>query len=141
MSTFTVDMTIANLSLPKRRRRVSATVDTGATYTMLPRKIIEDLGCHPIGTRRVVLGDGREEEWPITAVQVTVNGQAGPTFCLVGPPGSAALLGAVTLEGFALGVDPIAQRLIPIRSYALTPSTSAASPGRARRRRRGRGSG
>jgi hypothetical protein len=27
------------------------------------------------------------------------------------------LLGAVTLEEFALGVDPIAERLIPIRSY------------------------
>jgi len=32
---------------------------------------------------------------------------------LVGP----ALLGAVTLEEFALSVDPVARRLVPVRSY------------------------
>jgi len=117
MSTFSVDITVANLNLPDRSRRVSVIVDTGATYMMLPREIIEDLDCQPIGSRRVLLANGREEEWPITAVQVTVDGQEGPTFCLIGPPGSAAWLGAVTLEGFALGVDPVAQQLIPVRSY------------------------
>ena len=118
MSTFSVDITVANLYVPDRGRRVSVTVDTGATYTMLPREIVEDLGCHPIGSRRVLLANGVEVEWPITAVQVTVDGQDGPTFSLIGPSGCPAVLGAVTLEGFALGVDPVAQRLIPVRGYA-----------------------
>ena len=119
MSTFNVDLTVANLNLPDRNRRVSAMVDTGATYTTLPLEIVEDLGCRTVGSRQVVLADGREEEWPMTYVWVTLDGRDGPTFCLIGPHGGPALLGAVTLEEFALGVDPIAKRLIPIRSYRL----------------------
>jgi clan AA aspartic protease len=117
MSTFNVDLTVAHPNRPERQRRVSAMVDTGATYTTLPRELIEDLGCRPIGSRQVVFADGREEEWPITQVWATVDGRDGVTFCLIGPRGSAALLGAVTLEEFAVGVDPIAERLIPVRSY------------------------
>ena len=123
MGTFNVDVTVGNLSDPSRNRRVSVMVDTGATYTTLPREIVEDLGCRPIGSRQVVLANGREEEWPIATVLLTVDGQEGPTFCLIGPADGPALLGAVTLEEFALGVDPVAKRLVPVRSYlgALRP--------------------
>ena len=105
------------MSQPTRNRRVSAMVDTGATYTTLPEEVVEVIGCPPIGSRQVVFADGREEAWPITCVWPTVDGREGSTFCLIGPRGGAALLGAVSLEEFALGVDPIAKRLIPIRSY------------------------
>ena len=65
----------------------------------------------------MLLANGhQEEDWPITAILITLDGQEGPTFCLVGPAGPA-LLGAVTLEEFAVGVDPIAKRLVPVRSY------------------------
>lgn len=65
----------------------------------------------------MLLANGREEDWPIATVLVTLDGQEGPTFCLIGPEGGPALLGAVTLEEFALGVDPVAKRLVPVRSY------------------------
>ena len=106
-----------NFREPARSRSLSVLVDTGATYTKLPRDIVEALGCEPIGTRRVLLADGREEEWPVTALSLTVDAQEGPTFCLISPRGGPALLGAVTLEEFALGVDPVGKRLVPVRSY------------------------
>lgn len=117
MGTFHVDVTVANLNDPARRRQVSLMVDTGATYTTLPRDLVDALGCPAIGARRVLLANGREEEWPIATIGVIVDGQEGPTFCLIGPPGGPALLGAVTLEEFALGVDPVAKRLVPVRTY------------------------
>ena len=117
MSILSVDVTVGNVGDPARNRRVSAMVDTGATYTTLPAEVVEAIGCPPVGSRQVVPADGREEEWPMTYVWVTVDGREGPTFSLIGPRGGPALLGAVTLEEFALGVDPIAKRLIPIRSY------------------------
>ena len=126
MSTFNVDLTVGNLSQPARNRRVSAMVDTGATYTTLPAEVAEAIGCPPVGSRQVVLADGREEEWPMTYVWVTVDGREGPTFSLIGLRGGHALLGAVTLEEFALGVDPIAKRLIPIRSYLARARRGAA---------------
>jgi len=117
VGTFRVEVTVRNLHDPTRGRTLSVLVDTGATYTTLPRDVVEPIGCQPIGTRRVVLANGREETWPVGVVLLTLEGQEGPTFCLIGPNGGPALLGAVTLEEFALGVDPVAKRLLPVRSY------------------------
>jgi len=39
-----------------------------------------------------------------------------PNFFLEGPPGSLALLGAMTLGGFALAPDPVNKRLVPVVS-------------------------
>jgi predicted aspartyl protease len=117
MGTFWVEVTVKNLRAPEWSRTLSLLVDTGATYTTLPRDVIEGLGCQPTGTRRILLANGREEEWPVGAVLMTLEGQEGPTFCLFGPNGGPALLGSVTLEEFALGVDPVAKKLVPIRSY------------------------
>lgn len=117
MGTFRVEVTVKNLRQPARSRTLSVLVDTGATYTTLPRDVVDALGCQPISTRRVLRADRREEEWPVAAVLLTLEGQEGPTFCLIGPNGGPALLGAVTLEEFALGVDPVAKRLVPVRTY------------------------
>jgi clan AA aspartic protease len=112
-----VEVTVRNLQDPGRTRTLSLLVDTGATYTTLPRDVVEAVGCQPISKRRVLLANGREEEWPVGAASLTLEGQELPTVCLIGPNGRPALLGAVTLEEFALSVDPVAKRLIPVRSY------------------------
>lgn len=117
MGTFRVEVTVKNLREPARSRTLSVLVDTGATYMALPRDVLDALGCQPIGTRRVLLANGREEEWPFGVVLLTLEGQELPTVCLIGPNGGPAILGAVTLEEFALGVDPVAKRLVPVRSY------------------------
>jgi clan AA aspartic protease len=120
MSTFNVVVTVANLSEPDRRRELALMVDTGATYTTLPQDIVDALGSRSVGTRRVLLASGREEEWPVAVIEITVGEQQLPTICLISPVGGPALLGAVTLEEFALGVDPVAQRLVPVRGYLMT---------------------
>ena len=117
MGTFRVEVTVANMSDAARSRVVSALVDTGSTYTTLPREIVQALGAEPIGTRRIRLGDGRKEQWPVTAVRLRLDGQEGPTFCLIGPSGGPTFLGAVTLEEFGLGVDPVARRLVPVTGF------------------------
>ncbi len=117
MGTFRVEVTLKNIHESARRQTLSLLADTVATYTTLPRTVAESLGCAPSGTRRVLLADGREEEWPIGLVLMTLENQELPTVCLIGPNGGPALLGAVTLEEFALSVDPVARRLVPVRSY------------------------
>jgi clan AA aspartic protease len=123
VGTFHVEMTVKNLHAPEHSRTVRALVDTGATYTTLPREIVDALRCQPIGTRRVLLANGREEEWPVAAVSLSLQGQEGPTFSLIGPNGGPALLGAVTLEEFALAVDPVAKKLVPVRVYLTASRT------------------
>lgn len=120
MSTFTVDARFRSPHDRRRAREVTALVDTGATWTTLPQDVVEAMGCARISERRVRLADGREETWPITIVLVTLEGQELPTICLIGPSGGPALLGAVTLEEFALSVDPFARRLVPVAGYLMT---------------------
>ena len=117
MGTFLVEPTFRNLHDRTRDRVVPVLVDTGTTWTALPQDIIDALGCAPISSRRVLRADGREETWPITVVLVTLEGQELPTICIITPRGSAGVLGAVTLEEFALGVDPVAHRLISVTGY------------------------
>ncbi|MBI3030658.1 MAG: aspartyl protease family protein [Candidatus Rokubacteria bacterium] len=52
MGTFAVEVTAKNLQDPRRHRTLSFLVDTGATYTTLPRDVVDELGCRPIGRRR-----------------------------------------------------------------------------------------
>jgi len=113
MGTFRIDVTVSNLTDRQRSLTLPLLVDTGATYTALPREVADTLGLEPIETRRVRLGDGRVESWPMAAILVRIDGREAPSLAWIGPPGSPALLGAVTLEEFALAVDPSARRLIP----------------------------
>ena len=118
MGTFRLEATVSNPRDPARSVTLPLLVDTGATYTTLPRDVADALGLEPIDTRRVRLADGREERWPIAPVLVRVDGGEGPSLALIGRAGGPALLGAVTLEELALGVDPSGQRLIPTTSLA-----------------------
>ncbi len=104
-------------------------VDTGATWTTLPRDVVEALDCAPVSHRRVRLATGRVETWPMTIVLVTLAAQELPTVCLVGPLAGPALLGAVTLEEFALSVDPVARRLVPVDGYLMASSCAPAVVG------------
>jgi len=45
---------------------------------------------------------------------VKVEGEMTYTICVFGEAGADALLGAFTLEGLGLGVDPVNQRLVPV---------------------------
>lgn len=98
-------------------RTFEALVDTGAGYSVVPRPILESLGCQPIRTQRVVLADGRAEEWVVSQVEVECEGRRATTPVLMGPPAGPILLGATTLEELGLGIDPLNRRLIPVDLY------------------------
>ena len=58
-------------------RRLEALVDTGAGYTVVPRPVLEALGCAPHRMQPVRFGDGRVEEWPVAEVEVECEGRRG----------------------------------------------------------------
>jgi clan AA aspartic protease len=108
----------------ERFEPVDALVDTGATYTWLPRDVLERLGVQPQGQRPFVLADGREVEYGVAWVRVRIDGQTEYSLCIFGEPGTDPLLGVFTLEAFGLGVDPVNRKLVPVRGY-LTPAREA----------------
>ena len=97
-----------------RLEAMKALVDTGATYTWIPRDILEDLGVVPEEDRPFVLADGREVRYQIAWVQIKIGERAQPTIAVFGERGSEPILGVVTLEEFLLAVDPVGRRLIPV---------------------------
>ena len=98
-------------------QNVDALVDTGAGYSVAPRTMLESLGCRPVRTQRVVLADGRTEEWSLTHVDVECQGRQATTPVLMAPPGGPVLLGATTLEELGFGIDPLNRRLITVDIY------------------------
>ena len=93
---------------------IEALVDTGATYSWIPRDILEALGVAPEEQWPFVLADGREVQYPVAWVRVRLWEKEHPTVVVFGTPGSQAILGVVTLEEFRLAVDPVNRRLISV---------------------------
>ena len=103
----------------QRSLELEALVDTGAAYTMVPAAQLEELGVSPVERIGVVLADGRELDCDIGRAVATVDGRTVETLVLFGPDVEPALLGAYTLQGLRLGVDPFHHRLVPATGMRL----------------------
>lgn len=112
MGIFSWPLRIADLS-GGRFVDLEATVDTGAFYTQLPGTLLRELGVEPFDRRTLQLADGRLVDVDIAEARATIDGRSVTTQVAFGEDGSPPLLGAYTLEGLALTVDPIAERLVP----------------------------
>ena len=94
-------------------REIEATVDTGAAYTTLPARFLCELGIEPITQRRFPVADGRMVNMDIGRAWVTIDGASEVTIVAFGEDDSPPLLGAYTMEGLGLAVDPTSGRLVP----------------------------
>lgn len=101
---------------------VRVLVDTGASYTMLPRRLIESLGIRPRRKETLRLADGTRIDRDLAIAWVSYRKVAFPTQVIVGEPGDASLMGVVTLEELGLRVDPRTQRLQPVKVHLLVPA-------------------
>lgn len=113
MGTFRVTLHLARANA-EHFQSIEALVDTGASYTRIPRDVLEGLGVRPDEERVFVLADDREVRYPVAWVRVRLDERTQPTLVVCGDSGTEPLLGAFTLEGFGLGVDPVNRRLIPV---------------------------
>ena len=96
---------------------IAALVDTGATYTLVPAPILRRLGVEPIGRQTFLIADGSRVEREVGWLLVRIGGGERPTVVVFGDEDAEPLLGAVTLEEFGLGVDPVGRRLVPVDGY------------------------
>jgi predicted aspartyl protease len=123
MGTFLHPITL--IGATGERVTVDALVDTGATFTTMPSETLLELGVRPHRIVRLRLADGRSHEQELGHMLVEVDGLEGPTYVLFGSEGAPASIGAITLEGFLLGVDPVAKRLVPVEGWQAMSSPNA----------------
>jgi len=97
---------------------VLALVDTGSTYTWIPRDVLEGLGVSPEEEWPFVLADGREVRYPVAWIKMRIGDRVQPTIAVFAEPGSEPILGVYALEGFRFAADPVNRRLVRVPARA-----------------------
>ena len=103
-----------------RFQTVEAMVDTGATFTSVPTSILSRLGVVPGRQIRLRLADGSRIDRGLGETIVRVQGNPVTTLVVFGEEDAPILLGAYTLEGLTLVVDPVEQRLVSADALMLS---------------------
>jgi aspartyl protease family protein len=119
MTTFQVLIQIGDAA-GQRFEEVEAVVDTGSTFTAAPRALLERLGIRPTRRHRFRIASGDVAENDVGEAVIRVAGGQGTTPVIFAEPGEPVLLGAFTLEQLLLGVDPVAQGLIPVEGLRVS---------------------
>jgi clan AA aspartic protease len=113
MGTFRVDVEIENPARPGARQTLSSVlVDTGAELSWVPAEVLESLGVERNNQWRFRQADGTILERWTGIVVIAVGGKRTGDDVVFGEPGDLVLLGARTLEGLNVRVEPATKRLI-----------------------------
>ena len=112
VGTFYADFTLLSQDRT-RSRTLNGLVDTGASYTMVPASILEDLGIERFDTRTFSLADGSRRRFSLGWVEMELEGRPGFVYVIFGDEGVKILLGATALEAYGLAADAKNRRLIP----------------------------
>ena len=91
---------------------VDALVDTGVSYSMLPRSMLERLGIATLARHGFELADRSVVEYDVGEAQLRVNGRERTTSVMFGDDEDEPLLGANALQVLLLVVDPVAEELV-----------------------------
>jgi clan AA aspartic protease len=109
-----VAVRVGNPATGGRAERVRCLVDSGAVYSLIPGSVLQRLGIEPHSTREFVLADGDVIRRRLATATFEYEGRRGDSMVIVGEPGDDPLLGATTLEGFGLVLDPFRRELRPM---------------------------
>lgn len=116
MGMFQVKVRVTNPADPERSFEELFWVDTGALYSYVPGKRLEEIGLTSLRSRKLVLADGRQETRQLGEARFTIEELSKTLTCPVvfGPDNSLYLLGATALENFGVDADPTVKKLKPI---------------------------
>ena len=113
MGTFRTDVAIENPAKPGARRTIAnALVDTGAELSWFPRAVLEELGVERLKLWHFRQADGTVLARWTGAVRLGVADVWTVDEVVFGEPRDLVLLGARSLEGLNLRVEPATKRLV-----------------------------
>lgn len=113
MGTFSVDIEIGSPD-GSRYEVVEALVDTGASFSMVPRGMLERLGVTAHDQIPFILADGSRILRDIGWTRIRVNEKSEPSLVVFGETEAETLLGSHTLQGLLLAVDTPNERLVSV---------------------------
>ena len=113
MATVTAKLEVGDLQ-GRHFQEVELEVDTGSTFTVLPRGMLEALGVPVSRSVQTRLADGSIQPAEIGETTVRLGGRQFTTSVIFADEGEPSLLGMITLEIALLAVDPANNELIPV---------------------------
>ena len=119
MGVFRVRIRIESPSNPKVFQELEAVVDTGSSYTLIPRMVAEALGIRPVRRMAAVLANGVRIVRDMGEAPLSIGDLRTTTWVVFGDANDAVLLGAITLQELGLEVDPKNETLRPTEIYML----------------------
>ena len=115
MATFFVTIQVAD-RFRERYANIDALVDTGSSYSSLPQSLLDELDIERETTRSFELADNRIVEYALGETRVRIEDREQTVPVMFAPDGTMPLVGATTLEILGLGIDPLAERLVPVNA-------------------------
>lgn len=101
-----VRFSIYNPLYQEKALEVSEIVDTGAIYSVIPRKVLEELGIKPLERRRFRAFGGYIER-DVGEVGIELMGRRRTVTVIFGEAEDLVVLGITALEAFGLELDPV----------------------------------
>lgn len=105
-----VDVLIGDIE-GRKTIRVKALVDTGATFTIIPRNIARKLDLRLTGEKVRVSTAKGYDELDLTHALIEINGRRRILPVLVSRYIDRVLIGVITLEAMQLYVNPLTRKL------------------------------
>jgi predicted aspartyl protease len=113
MGTFRIEVEVENPARPGERRRVaSVLVDTGAELSWFPAAVLETLGIERYSVLRFRQANGTVLERWVGPAFVHAAGKRTTDDVVFGEPSDLVVLGARSLEGLNLRVEPATRQLV-----------------------------
>jgi carbon-monoxide dehydrogenase small subunit len=119
LGTFKVDIEVGDPQ-GERWERLEATVDTGSSYSVVPRPLLQELGVTPYTSGKFKMADGRVVEDELGQTWIRVADRSAIRLVVFGERDAEPVLGADAMEGLRLAPDPLAKRLVPVEGLRLT---------------------
>lgn len=106
---------LANLADPRRATEIDLIVDSGAIYSVVPQKVLQEIGVEPREMQTFGLANGGTVRRAIGDVRYEIERCVGAAPVIFGRRGDTNLLGVVTLEALGLQLDPLRRTLRPLK--------------------------
>jgi clan AA aspartic protease len=94
---------------------VNFLIDSGAVYSLVTGKILDQLDIEPYKEMTFSLADGTTLKRKVCSAYFEFEGEGGPAPVVYGEGGDELLLGATTLGSLGLVLNPFTRTLHPMR--------------------------
>lgn len=112
MGTFFTECIVSNQVAREKRTPRRLLVDTGSELTWIASSALRDIGVAPEKTESFELADGKTVSREVGFALINAAGRITTDEVVFALEGDLQLLGARTLEGLNLTVDPARKRLL-----------------------------